>query len=97
VSYIARQCGKTYFYLFNQSGLLQTPVFVAVNADEGFLDIFIFIEFLFSVGDTLDRGCQLFLGTIYQNVENRNKIWPQNFKMANKYIYQIAVKYPEWS
>jgi hypothetical protein len=39
---------------------------------------------------TFGHGCQIFLGTTYQNGQNFNK-WPQNIPIRHK-IYQMAIK-----
>jgi hypothetical protein len=48
------------------------------------------------------QGCQIFLGTPYQNGNKYNK-WPQNLTNGRKiyipkqkYIYQMATKYIKW-
>jgi hypothetical protein len=42
----------------------------------------------------LSQGCQIFLGTIYQNVKQYTKIWNNIPKCET--IYQKAVKWTKW-
>jgi hypothetical protein len=48
----------------------------------------------FSVIDSCKQGCQIFLGTTYQNGNKLPKS-PQNIPNGHK-IYEMAVKYTEW-
>jgi hypothetical protein len=44
--------------------------------------------------DSADQGCQIFLGTLYQNGGKYTK-WPQNIPNDHK-IYQMTTKYTKW-
>jgi hypothetical protein len=46
-------------------------------------------------GAKKSQGCQMFLGTTYQNGKNIPNCHKLN-QMATKYVYQMATKYTKW-
>jgi hypothetical protein len=72
--------------------------------DEKVLKIDFWTTVSFFRGGSL-QGCQIFLGTTYQNGKNSTKLpyqmatkytkWPQNIPNGHK-IYQMATKYTKW-